>query len=135
MDGRWKRCKLEWNRESIWKGLTLQSGICKFHFLQARNTHQNNILNDADKERFTSLTNKLLEAKTHAGYIKYVVDFIILLILALWNRMIWNIFFFGGMKNEVTFLSHFEQIMSLRQIFLSHGIHVGWILAWTTYDC
>ena len=31
---------------------------CKFHFLQARNTHQNKILNDADKERFTSLANK-----------------------------------------------------------------------------
>ena len=42
---------------------------CKFHFLQARNTHRNKILN-ADKKRFTSLTNKLLEAKTHAGYIK-----------------------------------------------------------------
>ena len=41
---------------------------CKFHFLQARNTPRNKTLNDA-KERFTSLTNKLLEAKTHAGYI------------------------------------------------------------------
>ena len=27
-------------------------------------------MNDADKERFTSLTSKLLEAKAHAGYIK-----------------------------------------------------------------
>ena len=43
---------------------------CKFHFLQAQNTHRNKILNDPDKERFTSLTNKLLEAKIHAGYIK-----------------------------------------------------------------
>ena len=61
-----------WNGiENVFKKDSLYRVVsCKFHFLQARNTHRNKILKDADKERFTSLTNKLLEAKTHAGYIK-----------------------------------------------------------------
>ena len=61
-----------WNRiEKVFEKSSLYRVVsCKFHFLQARNTHRNKILNDTDKERFTSLINKLLEAKTHAGYIK-----------------------------------------------------------------
>ena len=36
--------------------------------LQTQNTHQNKMWNDTDKGRVTSLTNKLFEVKTHAGY-------------------------------------------------------------------
>ena len=61
-----------WNGiENVFKKVSLYRVVsCKFHFLQARNTHRNKILKDGVEERFTSLTNKLLEAKTHAGYIK-----------------------------------------------------------------
>ena len=61
-----------WNgiEKVIGKDSLSRVASCKFHLLQARNSHRNKIFNNTDKERFTSLTNKLLQVKTHAGYMK-----------------------------------------------------------------
>ena len=53
-------------------GTDALSGLtsCKFHFLQAQNQHRGKILADKEKETFKDLTEKLLGAKTHTGYMK-----------------------------------------------------------------